>query len=141
MISLTYVSAASVDETERANELQAIHSISVARNTSLSITGLLIASPSFFAQVLEGPEANVEAVMTSIVQDERHRDVVVFRRENAKERQFANWQMALYDTAGFGATTVDPLLAALHRQKDPQAIKRYNRFITSVAMNGSELRA
>lgn len=137
MITVNYVSSVAVNESALGAAINDIQSVSVSRNSFLSVTGLLIVSPSYFSQVLEGLEEDVGAVMASIERDRRHRDIVIFRREKMKARQFETWQMVLYDSVSFGVTTVDPLLASVHQQKDPQAIKRYDRFIRAVATNGA----
>ncbi len=140
MITLNYISSVTVDKAAHADELQAIHSVSVSRNSALSITGLLIASPCYFAQILEGSDEHVDAVMASIERDGRHRDIVIVRRKAIKARRFKTWQMALYDSVTFGATTVDPLLAAVHSQKDPKAIQRFDRFVSAVAMDDAVIK-
>jgi hypothetical protein len=52
-----------------------------------------------FAQVLEGPSANVEAVFERIQQDKRHGDVTLLAFETIKARSFGNWSMGFVGAA------------------------------------------
>jgi len=74
----------------------AIHGIldeARAHNAAHSITGVLIYSGSHFAQVLEGTESDLKALMASIRSDVRHRDVRTLLSEPLAERRFKDWSM------------------------------------------------
>ena len=49
-------------------------------NQSNQITGVLLYAEGTFVQVLEGPRDNVNAVLSKIEQDDRHRDMLVLYR-------------------------------------------------------------
>ena len=63
------------------------------RNTSRGITGVLMCHNDFFAQCLEGPVAEVEALFQRIDKDRRHHSVVVVFEHLTEERVFAEWSM------------------------------------------------
>ena len=88
---LVYVSHATQEFTQEAlDEL-----LAKARdfNRAHGITGLLVYCDPYFAQALEGPRAEIEALMTSISADSRHRGVFVVDRGPATERAFEKWEM------------------------------------------------
>ncbi len=66
MKSLVYISRPLVAMIDREAVLDDIQYVSVARNTTLDITGLLITTQDHFAQLLEGPAKAVESVMASM---------------------------------------------------------------------------
>ena len=62
-------------------------------NRAHGITGLLVYCDPYFAQVIEGPRAEIEALMLSINADPRHRGVFVVDRGPVTERAFEQWEM------------------------------------------------
>jgi hypothetical protein len=93
--TLLYVSESLLRLPEEAGRLQHILDVSRERNASLGVTGALIAARGHFAQVLEGPEDGVAAVMDSIARDPRHRRVRIVLDRPLAHRQFAAWTMSL----------------------------------------------
>lgn len=136
MLSLIYVSRPLVDPEARARVLDDIQAVSIARNTDLDITGLLISTSGYFAQILEGPESGVEAVMARIAVDPRHHEVRIIRRSDVSERRFPHWRMARFDGESFGAVRVNPLLADCHARADSDVIARFDRLIDVIAIGG-----
>lgn len=135
MLSLVYVSRSACGTEDRSKHLDDIQAVSIARNTELDITGLLIATVDHFAQLLEGPSAGVDAVMRSIVADPRHQEVRIVRRIEVPARRYPHWRMARFDGETFGAVKADPLLAACHKGDDSNAIASLNRLIDAIAVN------
>lgn len=95
MLSLVYISRACLPPGEARDRLREILDVAVRRNMASGITGALVHTGSDFAQVLEGPEAEVSRVMASILIDPRHDRVSIIRRDQIEERSFPNWGMAL----------------------------------------------
>lgn len=77
------------------NTLADILRVARARNAALGITGVLYRDSTYFAQVLEGPEAAVRTVFASIRRDRRHRDVTVLFEGPRSRRAFQGWAMAM----------------------------------------------
>ncbi|MGU3454292.1 BLUF domain-containing protein [Methylobacterium sp. 391_Methyba4] len=75
----------------------------------LDVTGALVASQHWFAQILEGSGGSIDTPMTSISRDRRHRDVQILVYEDIKERQFPDWTLAYNGSAHF----VDGLIEVL----------------------------
>jgi hypothetical protein len=58
-----------------------------------AITGALICRNDVYLQLLEGPQAAVEARYSSIARDDRHLEVVKRVSRPVTERLFPNWAM------------------------------------------------
>lgn len=93
--SLLYVSESLLRLPDDADILDRIVGTSQQRNAERDITGALIASRGHFAQILEGPDAGVEATMARIAGDPRHRRVTVVIEREAGRRRFETWTMLL----------------------------------------------
>lgn len=64
------------------------------RNAASGLTGALICSPHYFAQVIEGPLDALEETFERIQLDRRHHDVAVLYTMPIAERSFPTWGMA-----------------------------------------------
>lgn len=69
-------------------------------NAKHGITGMLIYTGTAFLQVLEGPQADVNAVFDRILRDCRHLRVTSIGHEPLQRRRFNDWTMDF--------VTVDP---------------------------------
>lgn len=90
-----------------AEEIHAILRASRRNNSRVGITGALMFNAGCFGQVLEGPQAAVEAVFERIQQDERHGEVSLLSLAPAPARAFETWSMgfvgaSVEDAAEFG---------------------------------------
>jgi hypothetical protein len=95
-----YISRA-VDSLD-AGSVQTIVTVSRDFNARNGVTGVLLYSGTHFAQLLEGPGAVLEGLMTSIRRDERHVDVRTLLSENHALRDFDRWAMAYVHEIGIG---------------------------------------
>lgn len=91
LVRLMYASRAAAALTD--GDLAAILKASRAHNPAEGITGLLCFTDGVFVQVLEGGRNAVNARYKRIVEDPRHRDVVLLAYEEITERGFAGWTM------------------------------------------------
>lgn len=71
------------------------HILSVAQSNNLrdDITGALICRADIYLQLLEGPEAAVEAAYGRIEEDDRHVEVTQLVQGPVTERLFPEWAM------------------------------------------------
>lgn len=136
VLSLLYVSLTAVPIAQWEATLSDIQTISTARNAPLDITGLLIATPDCFAQLLEGPSENVDLVMTSILADQRHHDVRIVRRVIADRRRCPLWRLARFDQGTFEATYIRPALERAHRGTGTEALVPLDRLIDQILLGG-----
>ena len=64
-----------------------------SRNEREGITGALICRRDIYLQLLEGPEASVEAAFERIEADDRHLEVTRLLSHSDVERLFPDWAM------------------------------------------------
>lgn len=110
--SLLYVSKTLLEFPAGEAEVANIVATSVNRNTSLGVSGALISTRTYFAQVLEGEKAAVEELMVSIGADPRHMRVKTLRTVE-EERRFAGWALAYSGSASFVDRYIGPLFSPL----------------------------
>lgn len=116
-------------------EVDDIIEMSRARNTTLQITGALFACLDRSAQILEGPKAGVDTLMTSIHRDRRHADVAVLLNEDIEMRRFPGWSMAYSGESAF----VDGLIKALVKRTTPEPDTHQVRRLISVMTDCGEV--
>lgn len=132
MLSLLYVSCCTVPASQWPAALIDIHSVSIANNSAHDITGLLIATPDWFAQLLEGPPENVDRAMMSILADPRHLDVRIVRREMIGQRRDPLWRLARFDRGAFEATHVGPAIECAHANRGDVPLRALDRLIDKI---------
>lgn len=96
MKSLIYISRRTSPSGELGAEVDDIVTVARSRNRQLGVTGALIATPSHFAQVLEGSEAALQELMGSILRDKRHFITDILDLKPGPDRQFAGWWLAYH---------------------------------------------
>lgn len=111
IVSLTYVSESVPEGPVLASEIQAIIEVSRQRNMALDVTGALIATPKYFAQILEGRRASIDELMRSILRDPRHRNLIVVDVAEIEHRRFRHWTMAYCGYASYVNRQIQPLIA------------------------------
>lgn len=96
---LIYLSVRRVDEqaTIFGQDLRNILATARAFNRTVGIGGALLFNGAFFAQVLEGEQSEVTALMRRIARDPRHSHVTVIEERWVSERVFPDWAMAFAD--------------------------------------------
>lgn len=62
-------------------------------NTRDDVSGALICRADVYLQLLEGPDAAVDAAFGRIARDNRHQEVTLLSRRGADERLFPGWSM------------------------------------------------
>ncbi|WP_010540020.1 BLUF domain-containing protein [Dietzia alimentaria] len=88
-------------------DLESILFTSRKHNMETGITGALLYRNTTFIQFLEGPPAEIDALMDRIRIDDRHNDVRVLLVEAASERSFGDWKMGFGIPKETQATGVD----------------------------------
>ncbi len=91
LVRLLYVSRSVHPETPEQTE--SILASAREHNLNNGITGVLCYGGGIYLQALEGGRNQVNALYTQIVQDPRHKDVVVLAYEEISERRFGGWTM------------------------------------------------
>jgi Sensors of blue-light using FAD len=62
-------------------------------NPAWDITGCLICRHDLYLQLLEGPEAAIDALFARIAVDDRHLEVTLLSRDTVSARMFPDWAM------------------------------------------------
>ncbi|WP_435257642.1 diguanylate phosphodiesterase [Thioclava sp. FR2] len=78
-------------------ELLALLGSARSKNTSLNISGMLLHIEGSFLQVIEGNEADIDALFETISEDPRHGNIVTIVRESIPRRAFSDWSMGFAD--------------------------------------------
>jgi hypothetical protein len=125
LLSLTYVSSAT--ELLAVPELLDLLAAVRPKNEALGLSGLLLYSGGNIIQVLEGPEDTVESTFRTILDDPRHKDVIVMLRDPIEERAVPDWSMGFRDISrtdvqrveGLSAFLQEPLAAELEDRAEP----------------------
>ena len=97
MIQVIYASAAT--QPFSPADLKQLLTRARSRNAIYSVSGMLLYHKGSFLQVLEGPEAGVEQILTSVYRDPRHKDPRTLFRGAISTREFQAWSMGFIDTA------------------------------------------
>lgn len=71
-------------------------------NARLGLTGVLLFSPQYFVQCLEGTSEQVTRTFRSIADDARHEHVSLVSVQEAPQRTFPDWSMGLVDLSSTG---------------------------------------
>lgn len=88
--------------------------VSDRNNRRDHITGLLVAHRGRFAQVVEGPQVQVENLLRRLLSDPRHRNLQIVFSGHVAESRFSHWSMTR-------APTLNALAAMLETEKTPRA--------------------
>ena len=104
LVRLLYVSKAVNNDANSHTE--AILASSRAHNVSNGITGILCYGGGIFLQVIEGGRAQVNELYNSLVQDKRHKEVVLLHYEEITQRRFSGWTMGQVNLAKLNASIV-----------------------------------
>ena len=75
------------------DELKQILSSCAKNNPQNGISGALLFSQKYFAQILEGDRKAITETFIRISQDNRHSDIVILNSMPIDKRQFLNWSM------------------------------------------------
>ena len=98
VFQLFYVSRATAAFDDAA--VKSILQASRRHNARFDVTGCLLFSGHCFAQVLEGRQAVVSALVRRIAADPRHAGVRVLAESRRQERDYGDWAMGyLFDLA------------------------------------------
>lgn len=100
LYSLVYFSRSTVEPDRVEAEIRSILDSARKQNSKRDVTGALLFSRGFFAQVLEGPLSSIQSTLEKIRTDSRHTDVSVLSCSPIARRNFASWSMAYARAAG-----------------------------------------
>ena len=111
LIQLIYRST-SVSGANSAMQMSDILAQARPRNALLGVTGVLTVVNGEFLQVIEGPEAGINALLVSLMRDGRHSHIRVLEHKPVSGRAFGDWDMVSPRLADLEAAQIALLLAA-----------------------------
>lgn len=107
---LSYISTAVAAHDEALRQLREISALSGDRNARAGISSIATVHRGRFAQVLEGPEDAVRAVLRRIMGDPRHHSLMVLADGPLVARRYSAWSMAYRDPRAFLTDQLDDIL-------------------------------
>ena len=107
---LSYISTAVAAHDEALRQLRDICARSGDRNARAGISSIVTIHRGKFAQVLEGPEDAVRALLRRIMGDPRHHSLLVLADAPLVARSYSDWSMAYRDPKAFIADQLDDIL-------------------------------
>ena len=107
---LSYISTAIAAHDEAMRQLHTICARSSDRNARAGITSIATVHRGKFAQVLEGPEDAVRALLRRIMADPRHHSFLVLADAPLVARRYTDWSMAYRDPKVFITDQIDDIL-------------------------------
>ena len=112
--------------------LNGILIIARRNNPRDAITGALICRHDLYLQLLEGPQAAVEARYRSIERDNRHLEVVKRVSRSVTERLFPNWAMRDDPARSWMWTASEISHGALDRAVPAEFISVFSRLAAEI---------
>jgi hypothetical protein len=97
LVRLLYASRAA--DPQNAEATDGILAKSRSHNSACGITGILCYGGGIFLQALEGGRMAVNELYKHILNDPRHKDVVLLSYEEISERRFSGWTMGQVNAA------------------------------------------
>lgn len=109
-----------------SSELDAILTVSMARNRAAGITGMLWSDGTNFAQVLEGEPQAIDATMKRISADRRHSNIDIVLDRPVLRRQFGHWAMTRANDSVEGVSSTSFLIGFAVGERSASAKHLYN---------------
>lgn len=131
--SVLYGSQSNLQPPEDQEEIRNIVDGSLRRNKDLDVTGALFCTSGRFAQILEGPEIALRALMRSIEADNRHRNVRIISEEVLQERRFSQWSLAYQGPSIYVDRHIKPLLQNLPQSQTDELGARLTEMMVRTA--------
>ncbi len=91
LISMTYASRANPDVS--AKDFNEILQQAQVNNAANGITGMLTFNKDYFLQTIEGPRAQINRLLYSLLADQRHHDLQLIETREIKHREWSKWSM------------------------------------------------
>ena len=95
LYTIVYVSIATQEMS--AEDLKKIFKAGRANNEKAGITGMLLYRDGFFLQVIEGEEAQVDALYKKVIEDSRHTNHLLIYKRPIEKRAFSEHLLSASD--------------------------------------------
>jgi Sensors of blue-light using FAD len=138
--SMLYVSRSRLIYPEDNDQLANIQSFSVVRNRDLDVTGLLIVTPVFFAQYIEGEPDALRELMASIREDPRHGNLVMLDVPFFDYRRFPSWRMSMFGPDERISQITHPVLTHMNGALPPEQMNEVLAIIENFSLEEAHRR-
>jgi len=91
LMSMTYASRANPNVS--AKDFHEILQQAQINNAANGITGMLTFNKDYFLQTVEGPRAQINRLLYSLIADQRHYDLQIIDTRELTHRSWAQWSM------------------------------------------------
>ena len=116
-ISLIYVSRRMSERIVAKAEMDELIAHWSERNARRRVRGALLVTSHHIAQILEGPEEEVDRLLIEIRQEPRHEDLTVIERKPIDGYRFTDWCFAYWGDASY----MDQKIATVLEKQDAAA--------------------
>jgi hypothetical protein len=108
--SILYVSRQCLPPADARQGIEAIVAGARVHNALVGITGALVCTRGYFAQLIEGTDEALENLMHHIKSDHRHTDVTMLRVEVIPRRRLPEWTLAYSGVSTYIEAQIAPLV-------------------------------
>lgn len=130
IVSVLFVSRSLLGRAEQPCEFDAIVATTMRNNGWLKLSGALVSSGDWFAQLIEGPEESVDLMVDRIAADPRHTGMRVVCRTRRHERRLPAWRVAYSGQSRFVESAIESVVEAIADPAEHQA--RVSRLLAIV---------
>lgn len=130
VFQLIYTSHSRITRADRPTALAEIFSYARAHNKAAEISGALLITDHYFAQVLEGAQSAVEDLYTCIGGDARHEALNVLATATVEQRVFPHWAMAQVSSVGHADIPLHTINGVIHSRAPAQLTRGQNQLLT-----------
>ena len=117
-VSLIFVSRRTSDRAVTKAHMEEVVTRLAERNARIGVRGTLLVTGRHAAQIIEGPEDQVDRLMAAIREDPRHEDVTVIERKPIDGYRFADWCFGYWGDA----TYMDQKISAVLEKRGAAAL-------------------
>lgn len=124
-------------------DVENITACAKATNADYDISGVLLVHDKRFLQILEGDQKDLENLMSSISNDDRHKNIEILVDEKVAQKSFAEWGMATFDLsddAGLNNETLK-IITEIYKQNFSLNGKILAEFYEKMARSVKDLRS
>lgn len=91
MVQIIYTSR--VSSNVSFDDVARILTFASKNNSEKNITGMMLYSPQYFMQCIEGEKSAIEELMQKILKDKRHHDIHIYGSKSITQRDFTAWNL------------------------------------------------
>ena len=134
--SLLYVSRSTLPPEQADEVVRQIVASAEFANERIGITGALVFTGTYFAQIIEGDLGDIERLVAKIARDPSHEELKVIERTATSRRRFSVWSMAYMGPSQFVSRHVTQLLGQTNAEQQRRAAAWITDLMAEFTMRG-----